>query len=153
MPNQDPKSLEAFVHRALRELPPAHAPASLEARVFARLAARRELAWWQAGWQAWPVLPRLGVLCLASIVAVATAWLFLAGVRSAEAFDLAAWVQAHAPWIETARRLVSTLVDVLSLCIRKYHVWVLGAAVVMAASYAVLIALGSGLYRSLHPNR
>ena len=68
MPNNDqrpPQSLEAFVHRALRELPAERAPAELEARVLAALQARRRLPWWQAGWRSWPVVPRTAVLAAA----------------------------------------------------------------------------------------
>lgn len=150
---KDQRPLEALVHRALRELPPERAPATLEARVLARLAARCELPWWQAGWQAWPILPRVAVMVAATLVAVATTWLFLAGVRSAEAFDLGRWAEAHAPWLPALRQLATTLADVSGIFVRKYHQWVIGGAVVMAGAYAMLIALGSGLYRSLHANR
>ena len=76
MSNNDQRplqSLEAFVHRALHELPAERAPAGLEARVRAALEARRRLPWWQAGWRAWPMLPRTVVLAAACIATAATA--------------------------------------------------------------------------------
>ena len=74
MPNQDPhQPLEAFVHRALRELPAERAPAALESRVLIALRSRQRLPWWQAGWRAWPVVPRVAVLSAAGAAALAVA--------------------------------------------------------------------------------
>ncbi len=149
MPNDERHSLEAFVHRALRELPAERAPADLEARVFAALQARRRLPWWQTDWREWPVVPRVAVFVVAACVAAGVAWLFLAGTRAVESFDLAAWAEVHAPGLLTARSVLAALVDVLALCFRKFQPWLLGSAVLIAGSYAALIALGSGLYRRL----
>ena len=154
MPNQDPhQPLEAFVHRALRELPVERAPADLEARVLAALQARQLRPWWQAGWRAWPVVPRTVVLAAATATTLALAWGFFAGAQFAETFAWSAWIGTHAPWLATLGSAGATLLDALGLCVRKFQPYLLGLAVVMAAAYALLIALGSGLYRSLVTNR
>ena len=156
MPNNDqrpPQSLEAFVHRALRELPAERAPAELEARVLAALQARRRLPWWQAGWRSWPVVPRTAVLAAACAATAAVAWLSVAGVRGLETFAWTAWIEAHAPWLAVCGTLLGSLVDTIGLCLRSFHPWLLGAAVLTIGSYAALIALGSGLYRRLLSNR
>ncbi len=152
MSNNDPKSLEAFVHRALRDLPAERAPADLEARVLAALQARRSLPWWQAGWRAWPVVPRTAVLATASVTMFALAWLFFTGARSLEAFSWSAWLEAHAPWLAVLGSLAGTLVDSAALCLRQYQPWLLGLAVLAVGSYVGLVALGSGLYRRLLAN-
>jgi hypothetical protein len=154
MSNQDPhQPLEAFVHRALRELPAERAPADLEARVLAALQARQCRPWWQAGWRAWPVVPRTIVLAAATATTLVLAWGFLAGTQFAETFAWSAWIGTHAPWLATLGSVGATLFDALGLCVRKFQPYLLGLAVVVAAAYAGLIALGAGLYRSLIPHR
>jgi hypothetical protein len=155
MPNNDrPRPpLEAFVHRALRELPAERAPADLEARVLAALQARRQLPWWQAGWRAWPMVPRTAVLAAACSVTLAVAWLFLAGVRSAETFAWAPWIETHAPWLAVCGTLCDSLFDTAALCLRQFQPWLLGAAVLAVGAYLALLSLGSGLYRRLLANR
>ena len=156
MPNNDqrlPQSLEAFVHRALHELPAERAPAGLEARVRAALEARQRLPWWQAGWRAWPVVPRTAVLAAACIATAAVAWLSFAGAHSLEAFAWSAWIEAHAPWLTVCGTLLGSLADTAGRCLRLFQPWLFGAAVLAVGSYAALIALGSGLYRRLLSNR
>ncbi len=156
MPTNDqrpPQSLEAFVHRALRELPAERAPAALEARVFAALAARQHLPWWQAGWRAWPVVPRTAVLVLAGAVVLAVAAVSLLGAEAVRAFDYGAWIAARAPWWPALTAAGAALVDACAVCIRKFQPWLLGLTVLVGGAYALLIALGSGLYRSLRLDR
>lgn len=154
MPNKDPQiPLEAFVHRALRELPVERAPAALEARVLAALQARQQQPWWQAGWRAWPVVPRTVVLTAASAATLALAWGFFAGLHVAETFSLSAWAETHAPTLAALGSAGATLADALGLCVRKFQPYLLGLAVLVAGAYAALIALGSGIYRGLIPNR
>ena len=156
MPNNDqrpPQSLEAFVHRALRELPAERAPAELEARVRAALEARQRQPWWRAGWRAWPAVPRTAVLAAACAATAAVAWLSFAGVQSLEAVNWSAWTEAHAPWLAVCGTLLGSLVDTAERCLRSFQPWLLGAAALAVGSYAALIALGSGLYRRLLSNR
>lgn len=154
MPNQEPnQSLEAFVHRALRELPAERAPAALEARVLAALRSRQRLPWWQVGWRAWPVVPRVAVLALAGAATLALAWGFFVGAHFVGTFAWSAWITAQAPWLPTLGEAGATLCDALGLCVRKFQPYLLGLAVLVVGAYAALIALGSGIYRSLVPNR
>jgi len=154
MPNQDPnRSLEAFVHRALRELPVERAPADLETRVLAALRRRQRQPWWQQGWRAWPVVPRVAVLSAAAATALGLGWVFFAGTQAAETFAWSAWLDAHAPWLVALGSAGATLLDALAVCVRKFQPYLLGLAVLMAGAYAALIALGTGLYRSYATNR
>lgn len=154
MPNKNShQPLEAFVHRALRELPTERAPAALEARVLAALAARHQQSWRQAGWRAWPVVPRTIVLAAAAAATLALAWGFFAGAHVAGTFSWSDWIGTHAPTLAALGSAGATLVDALGLCVRKFQPYLVGLAVLVTGAYAALIALGSGLYRGLVPNR
>lgn len=153
MPNKNQQPLEAFVHRALRELPAERAPADLETRVFAALQARQRLPWWQAGWRAWPAAPRTLVLASAVAVVVALSWGFLAGVNVAETFSWSEWVHAHLPGLAALGSALAALGRALALCAEAFRPWLLGLVVVAGASYAALLALGSGIYRHFIANR
>lgn len=152
MPNNDNQSLEAFVHRALRELPAEQAPAGLEDRVFAALASRRRVSRWQAGWRAWPIMPRTLVIAASAATVLALAWSFFVGTQAVESFSLAAWLEIHAPGLLTLGNVVRTLGEALGLCLRKFHPWVLGGLAAMALAYAMLFSLGSNLYRRFAAN-
>ncbi|HLP07370.1 MAG TPA: hypothetical protein VK178_04330 [Opitutaceae bacterium] len=149
MPNKEQQPLEAFVHRALRELPPERAPVDLEARVFAALAARRRVSPWQAGWRAWPVVPRTAVLAAAAATVFAVVWLSFAGLHAFESFSWSAWIDAHAPGLARLGTVAAALGDALALCFRKFQPWILSAAALAALAYATLLSVGSSLYRRL----
>jgi hypothetical protein len=149
MPNKDQQPLEAFVHRALRELPPERAPADLETRVFAALAARRRASGWQAGWRAWPVVPRTAVLAAAAATVLAVVWLSLAGTHAVETFSWSGWLETHAPALVTLRAVGGAVGDAFALCFRKFQPWILGGAALVALAYAMLFSVGSSLYRRL----
>lgn len=153
MSKQNQPSLEDFVHRALRELPAERAPAGLEDRVFAALASRRRVSRWQAGWRAWPVLPRTLVIASSAVIVIALAWLFLAGTQAVESFSLAAWLEVHAPAVAALGKVAGALGEALQLCLRKFHPWVLGGLAAMALAYALLFSLGSSLCRRLSLTR
>ena len=153
MPSRNSEKLEAFVHRALRELPEHAAPATLEQRVFAALAARSRSPWWQRGWNAWPLVPRVAVLAAGAAAAVALGWLALAGWHTASAFSLAGWAQLHAPWLVTLGSVVATLVDAGAAFLRNVQPYLLGLAVLLGAAYATMVSIGAGLYRGFVLNR
>jgi len=153
MPNRDPQDLERFVHRALRELPARRAPAALEDRVFAALAARQRAPWWQRGWQAWPLVPRTLVLGAGTAAAVAVIWLAMAGTQAMGNVSLDALVQSHAPWLLSVRSVLGTLGDALRALFAHYQVYFVGALAVLAAAYFTTIGVGASLYRSFALDR
>ena len=51
--------LEKFIGRVLSEQPLRRAPADLSARVLAHIEQRAARAWWQMGFQEWPMLARI----------------------------------------------------------------------------------------------
>lgn len=155
MPDRDPEKLAAFVHRALRDLPSHRAPAGLEARVFAAIAARAQsqLPWWQQGWQAWPMLPRVLVLS-ASVAAVFVAgWIMFAGGEVASTVQSGTWVETHAPWLASIGAFAETVSRALMLLTRGVQPYVLPLCAIVGLGYIALIGLGTSLYRSLIPAR
>lgn len=153
MPERDPEKLEAFVHRALRDLPSPRAPASLEARVFAALAARAPAPWWQRGWQAWPLAPRVGVLTASGLVLAAIAWVMLHGGEVAATASSGSWVENNLPWVASASALLETITRALGLLTRGLQPYLLPLCAAIGLGYIALIGLGTSLFRSLIPAR
>lgn len=155
MPERDPQKLEAFVHRALREQPTYRAPASLESRVFAAIAARSEAPapWWQVGWQAWPLAPRVAVLTTSVLVLAAIAWVMLHGGEVAAQASTGSWVENNVPWLASLSALVETLVRAVSLLTRGVQPYILPLCLTIGLGYIALIGLGTSLFRSLIPAR
>ena len=153
MPLRPPKDLEAFVHRALRDLPERPAPATLEQRVFAALAERSRAPWWQRGWHAWPLLPRVAMLGAGTAAAIALGWLALAGGHTVAGFSPVAWAQQSAPWLLTIGSVVGTLVDAGAVFLRSVQSYLLGLVILMGAAYATAIGVGASLYRNFVLNR
>lgn len=152
----DPHSrppLEAFVARALRELPAERAPADLEARVQAALARRAVVPWWRQDWRAWPVVPRTLVIAAAVAVVLALGAGSYLGLRALESFSLSSWIGTHAPGLAALGSALGTLGDAFALCARKFQPWLLGLAVLAAGSYLTLVSLGAGVCRRLLAHR
>lgn len=107
-----PDALEAWVDRALRELPDQPAPAALNSRVVAELARRAALPWWRRSLSSWPFAARLtliGILIglglltspVLEVVAVATRQLDLLQVlaNALRHAGSALWQQVPAAWL------------------------------------------------------
>jgi hypothetical protein len=78
--NHEPdKSLEEFIHRELRQLPPLRAPADLIARVRAAIASQGALPWWAQSWFAWPGYARLGSALAAAALLAGLVWVSVGG--------------------------------------------------------------------------
>lgn len=153
MTPREPPDLERFVHRALRELPPHRAPATLENRVLAALAARERRPWWQCGWEAWPVVPRTAVFAGSAAAVAVFAWLAFTGQQAAASVSLDQLVQTHAPWLHTIRSVAGTLAGAGESLVAHHQAWFVGIFAVFAASYAMTIGLGATFYRNFVLNR
>ncbi len=138
--NTEPdKQLETRIHRALRELPPRRAPASLIPRVRAAIATRESRAWWRQPWWNWPrpmqaaslacALALLGVVAFAgtnaptvlgSFGASVVAWLGLDGLHGVTSELFARWFAGP---------------------------YLIYTAALLGGLYLACIALGSAFYR------
>jgi len=150
MNRMTPEQIEKMVHKALRSLPDRRAPASLEARVLAAVAAQAAIPWWHKSWRHWPrpvrVLFVLGCGMVAALMIGGGAYvqLDLEPGRIGAAADI-------------ADRLIavgSGVTNLVSLVIRNIPAtWLYGSIAVIGAMYAMLFGLGATAYRTLWANR
>ena len=139
--------LERLMSEVLREQPPLQAPASLEARVFEQLAARRALPWWRKSFAHWPATARLGFM-VASAGFVKLAFM-ITNLLSAGASGKSLAV-SFAPEIAVARiapTVFATLADSVP------SVWLYAAIGVVAIAYFMFFGIGALAYRTLYAPR
>src|SRR5687768_14867950 len=76
----DQAQLERLIHSVLRDQPVRRAPASLEARVLARIQQQHAMAGWSMGFSRWPIAARIALLVALAVVAKftldAVVWVF-----------------------------------------------------------------------------
>ncbi|MBS0420146.1 MAG: hypothetical protein JSR66_20715 [Proteobacteria bacterium] len=129
-----------------RSQPPRRAPASLEARVFARIAAR---PWWSKGFAHWPVLARAAFL----VASFGFIKLTLVGVMWAVEFVRTSDVAA----VDTLHRTSDAVSATVSLGSQVLKLippgWLYIGAGVGFVLYAVLFGLGTLAYRTLYVQR
>lgn len=141
-------SWEDALDSALRNLPPRKAPASLEDRVLAAIAAHQAKPWWQKGFAFWPAAARVAFLVASAAVIVATVWFFVRGAGSAPLMSLQDSVGSVFRWWSDARSAMGgaarMAVDSLS---PAAQFWMFAALGLVALCYATLIGTGAALYR------
>jgi predicted anti-sigma-YlaC factor YlaD len=138
--------LARLVDNLARSQPPRRAPASLEARVLAQIAAQ---PWWRKGFVHWPLWAR-GAFLVASVGFVRLA---LAGVMSVSNFVSTADVMGVDALHRTGEA-VSTTVSLGELLLHAIPpVWLYAGAAVGFTLYAVLFGLGTFAYRTLYVQR
>jgi hypothetical protein len=148
MSSPSPDPLEQFVHRALREVPPRRAPAALESRVRAAIAARAARPWWHSPVWQWPMPYRVAVLAAAVLAAVATMAGALIASRGLGQMDLGAWLRSALPGLEVLASAAGVLASALERVLREVaQPYLLGLLLVLGAAYAAFVTLGAGLYR------
>lgn len=146
-PANDP--LESTIRRAVAGLPLRPAPATLESRVLAAIAAMESQPWWRRGLPAWPAPARwLGLPLLGGIAAAVL--LVLGGGAAAEilprpelpAFMATAW--------DVCRAVSQALAGVVAMLTRSVPVsWWYAALFAFAVWYAGVVGLGLTAYRLL----
>ena len=141
------EKLEQLVDRLAREQPPRRAPSSLEARVFARIAAQRaDIPWWRSGFAHWPLAARAvfliasyGFVRLAIAGAVSMASLF-------QSNQFTALAALHR--VGEAASSIASVGDTVVSAIPP--AWLYGLAIVALVLYASLFGLGTFAYRTLY---
>jgi hypothetical protein len=150
--SDDPKKLEAFVDRLVRDQPLRRAPASLEARVLAQLALRQTpRPWWRKGFTHWPLAARAAFL----IASYGFVRLALAGVMAMIAFVGSGQVaQTAISWLHLGAEALSATASMGSFLIHTIPPsWLYGAAAFGFVLYALLFVLGTVAYRTLYVER
>jgi hypothetical protein len=137
----DPAEL---LHRALRELPDAPAPRTLEDRVCAAIAARAAQPWWRRSAALWPAPARLALVAASLAAAVVLTWLMTTGLRDG-AQGATAWLAPVAESWSALRTVGHALSGTASLV---PTLWLYGVAAAGALS-AALLGGGIAAYRTL----
>ena len=139
-PHPPDARLEQLLGRALRELPPRRAPATLETRVFAEITRRAALPWWQRSFAHWPGGVRIAFVAVCVLLSALTSmrgtWLSAALGPARELHRLTTLVSAAA---DTA----ASLMHAIPLA------WLYEGLVLAAVLYGLLFALGAAAYRTL----
>ncbi len=148
------EKLERVIHRTLRELPPRRAPRSLEERVFAEIARRAGLPWWQKSFVNWPVPARAAlIVLLAGVVKL----VLMGGVWMASGFDAAEFRTAFAQplaWMESGLAVVHAITGFVDIMLRNIpSLWIYGGLAIIAALYVALFGLGAAAYKALYAQR
>jgi hypothetical protein len=144
--------LERLIGDVLRHQPMRRAPASLEARVFARIAEMEDVPWWRTGFSNWPVAARLALLVFLLAVAKLTVdlavWLFSGPTPVTHT------VESSVTWARSTASLFSTLISIghaLASSIPSH--WITLGLAFAAGMYFMLFALGATAYRTLYMNK
>jgi hypothetical protein len=138
--------LEKLIGGLVRSQPSRRAPASLQGRVFAQIAAQ---PWWRRGFSHWPVPARAAFL----VVSLGFIKLALAGFMSVVDFvhssDVAGVTALH-----RTGEAVSTTVSLGEMVFHAIPAaWLYAGAAVGFTLYAVLFGLGTFAYRTLYVQR
>lgn len=147
--NEQPKqSLEAVIHRELRQLPARRAPASLRSRVLATLDERARLPWWQRPWATWPRGGRLLSVTLMSSLVLFFAYATLVAWQSAFATSVVTRAEAAlAPFALMGETLLS-VANALFLVLRSLDpLYLMIATSVVLVSSLSCLGLGTVCYR------
>jgi len=138
--------LEKLIERVARSQPPRRAPASLEARVFAQIAAQ---PWWRRGFMHWPLAARAAFL----VASAGFIKLALAGFITVLDFVRASDVTR----VDALHRTGEAVSTTVSLGEMVFHAipaeWLYAGAAVGFTLYAVLFGLGTFVYRTLYVQR
>jgi hypothetical protein len=134
------QKLARLIDRALHELPPRHAPPTLESRVVGALMRRVALPWWRQNFAHWPGYAR-------------TLFFAVCGALIGMAFAGSAWIVAGAgsvrAWHQASAVVAATAALSGSLLRAVPPAWLYEGAAVAAVLYALLFALGAAAYRTL----
>lgn len=147
-----PDSLERLVGNVLRDQPLRRAPASLEARVLARIQLLESGAWHTAGFLRWPIAARfallVALLAIAKLTLDVVVWLFSSDTPVTQTVENSVvWAKSTASVFSTMVSFGRALLDVIP------SYWITLALVFSAGTYITLFVLGATAYRTLYLNK
>ena len=144
---------EPLVSRVLLEQPPRRAPIALESRVWAELARRAVLPWWQQSYAFWPAPIRIAFLVASAVVAAALvlgASVFFQGPVHHFAAHFASQFTGVA---RAADGMVAGFNTGLTLWRAIPPLWIYGSLAMLGAAYGLLIGVGAVAYRTSNAPR
>jgi hypothetical protein len=144
--------LERLITGVLRDQPLRRAPASLEARVLARIQQQHAMPWWSAGFVRWPMAARVALLVTLIVIAKITldvvVWLFSTPTPVTNT------VESSVTWAKSTASLFSTLISLgNSLIDAVPPLWIAVGLAFAAGMYIMLFVLGATAYRTLYLNK
>jgi len=138
--------LELLVGNIARSQPPRRAPASLEARIFAQIAAQ---PWWRRNFMHWPLGARAAFLVASAGFVKLALTGFMSVLNFVQSSDVAG--------VDALHRTGEAVSTTVSLAERVLHVipaeWLYAGAAFAFTLYAVLFGLGTFVYRTLYVQR
>jgi hypothetical protein len=138
-PNPSPfRPDDPALHGALRSLPSPKAPRSLAPSVLAAIQAKAARPWWQRPLLEWPIAFRS--VALASLASLAVAIFYSIGLAG----NFTGGFEAFSSF----SRVGSNLVTAGWNSVPSFWIWIGGS--MLAASYALLLGLGTVVYRIAH---
>jgi hypothetical protein len=152
MTRNTPDSLEQLIGNVLRDQPLRRAPASLEARVLARIEQHELLGATRTGFLRWPIAARfallVALLAIAKLTVDAIVWVFSSGTPVTQTVESSVtWAKSTATLFTSMVTLGRALLDIIP------SYWITLALVFSAGMYIVLFALGATAYRTLYLNK
>jgi hypothetical protein len=144
--------LERLVDGVLRKQPERRAPASLEARVLARIEQQQAMPWWRASFSHWPVAARVALLVALLAITKLTldlvVWMFSGPTPVSHTVEKSVtWARSTAGVFETLFTLCQSLFNVIP------PLWITLGLAFAAGMYLMLFALGATAYRTLYLNK
>lgn len=148
MKEQPKQSLEAVIHRELRQLPARRAPAALRSRVLATLEARARLPWWQRPWASWPRGGRLLSITLMSSLVLFFAYATLVAWQSSFAISMVTRAEMVIAPFAPVWETVLSVANALFLVLRSLDpIYLMAATSVVLLSSLSCLGLGTVCYR------
>jgi hypothetical protein len=145
-PDRD-RSLEQFVDRTLRSLPPRKAPDELMTRVFIAIEKGATAAWWHRTFHNWPA----AVKCVFLFVATGLAML---AIYAAALVPLRLDMSSLELNATSAATLFKTMTTLRSSVIGSLpSLWIYIGLAVVVAVYATALGIGAIAYRTLYASR
>jgi hypothetical protein len=147
-PQDENAKLERLLHGALRGAPERHAPAGLEARVFAAIARRAALPWWRRSYSHWPAGARLAFVAL-------SAGFEAVGRAPPAALPLDRSAMFSSGWLREAAALGGVTIQLGESLGRAIpFAWLAGGLALGTILYVSLFGLAVTAYRTLYlPSR
>jgi len=147
-----PDSLERLIDGVLRDQPLRRAPASLEARVLARIQLQASASWHTVGFARWPMAARfallVALLAIAKLTVDLVVWLFSSDTPVTQTVENSVvWAKSTASVFSTMVSFGRALLDVIP------SYWITLALVFSAGTYITLFVLGATAYRTLYLNK
>jgi len=139
---------EKSVDAALRNLPPRRAPASLEARVLAAIAAREARPWWRLSFVHWPAPVRVLFLVATATLAAGTVWLLLRALGATPLAEAGELISAPFAWWQESQAAARSLFELVHRSLSPTALaWIYAGIGIVGLCYATLVGAGAAAYR------